>query len=102
MRIYSQHQTGIHRYSLCRARRRPRKRKALLAAGVDINIPTQAEGSANRVTSQLGIPKTVGALGYTPLLVAVVRGQVDLALWLLDHGADPNNIAGGFTPLHWA
>jgi ankyrin len=76
--------------------------KALLAAGVDINIPTQAEGSANRVTSQLGIPKTVGALGYTPLLVAVVRGQVDLALWLLEHGADPNNIAGGFTPLHWA
>jgi uncharacterized protein len=76
--------------------------KALLAAGVDINILTQAEGSANRVTSQLGIPKTVGAFGYTPLLVAVVRGQVDLALWLLDHGADPNNIAGGFTPLHWA
>ena len=51
--------------------------KALLAAGVDINIPTQAEGSANRGTSQLGIPKTVGALGYTPLLVAAVRGEMD-------------------------
>jgi ankyrin repeat protein len=76
--------------------------KLLLAAGVDVNIPTQTEGGANRVTSQLGIPKTAGALGYTPLLVATVRGQVDLALWLLDHGADPNNIEGGFTPLHWA
>jgi uncharacterized protein len=76
--------------------------KLLLAAGVDVNILTHAEGAANRVTSQLGIPKTQGALGYTPLLVAVVRGQVDLALYLLDHGADPNNIAGGFTPLHWA
>jgi len=76
--------------------------KLLLAAGVDVNILTQAEGGANRVTSQLGIPKTVGALGYTPLLVAVVRGQVELALFLLDHGGDPNNIAAGFTPLHWA
>jgi uncharacterized protein len=76
--------------------------KLLLAAGVDVNILTQADGPANRVTSQLGIPKTIGASGYTPLLVAVVRGRVDLALWLLDHGADPNNIAAGFTPLHWA
>jgi len=76
--------------------------KLLLAAGVDVNILTHAEGGANRVTSQLGIAKTVGALGYTPLLVAVVRGQVDLAQYLLDHGADPNNIAAGFTPLHWA
>jgi uncharacterized protein len=76
--------------------------KLLLAAGVDVNFLTQADGASNRVTSFLGIAKTVGALGYTPLLVAVVRGQVDLALWLLDHGADPNNEAAGFAPLHWA
>lgn len=76
--------------------------KELLAAGVDVNILTQTEGGANRVTSQLGIAKTVGALGYTPLLVAVVRGQMETALWLLDHGGDPSNIAAGFTPLHWA
>jgi ankyrin repeat protein len=76
--------------------------KLLLAAGVDINIQTQAEGAANRVTAQLGIPKTIGTIGYTPLLVAVVRGQIDLALYLLDHGADPNILAAGFTPLHWA
>jgi uncharacterized protein len=77
--------------------------KLLLAAGVDVNILTHtAEGSTNRVSSFLGIAKSQGALGYTPLLVAVVRGRVDLALYLLDHGADPNNIAAGFTPLHWA
>ncbi len=76
--------------------------KVLLAAGVDVNVLTQAEGQANRVTSFLGISKTVGAFGYTPLLVAVVRGQVELALFLLDHGADPNNGAAGFRPLHWA
>jgi ankyrin repeat protein len=40
--------------------------------------------------------------GYTPLLVATLRGNVDLAVFLLDHGADPNIEAGGITPLHWA
>lgn len=76
--------------------------KAFLAAGVDVNVLTQTEGGTNRVSNFLGIAKTIGSLGYTPLLVAVVRGQVDLALWLLDHGADPNNMAAGFAPLHWA
>ncbi len=76
--------------------------KELLAAGVDVNFLTYLEGGTNRISNFLGISKTIGALGYTPLLVAVVRGQVDLALWLLDHGGDPNNIAAGFTPLHWA
>jgi ankyrin repeat protein len=74
----------------------------LLAAGVDVNLLTYADGQTNRVSNFLGISKTIGALGYTPLLVAVVRGRVQTALWLLDHGADPNNIAAGFTPLHWA
>jgi ankyrin len=76
--------------------------KLFLAAGVDANILTQTEGGANRVTAQLGIAKTVGTIGYTPLLVSVVRGQVPLALYLLDHGADPNILAAGYTPLHWA
>jgi len=76
--------------------------KELLAAGVDVNYLTQAEGQSNRVSNFLGISKTIGSLGYTPLLVAVVQGQVDLALYLLDHGADPNDMAAGYTPLHWA
>jgi len=76
--------------------------KELLDAGVDVNLLTQAEGETNRVRSFLGVAKTIGTLGYTPLLVAVVRAQVDTALFLLDHGADPNNEAAGMTPLHWA
>ena len=76
--------------------------KLLLAAGVDVNILTQTEGGANRVTNQLGIAKTVGTIGYTPLLVAVVRGQIDVAMYLMEHGADPNILAAGYTPLHWA
>ncbi|MEO5923129.1 MAG: ankyrin repeat domain-containing protein [Bryobacteraceae bacterium] len=60
--------------------------KALLAAGVDVNYPTQAGSAA----------------GYTPLLIATLRAQVETAIYLLDHGADPNAGAPGFTPLHWA
>ncbi len=68
--------------------------KLLLASGVDVNILTQAgDGEAAR---------TATGSGYTPLLVATLRANVDLAQYLLDHGADPNIDAAGFTPLHWA
>jgi ankyrin len=82
----------------------------LLAAGVNVNILAQAEGADATNASapgragavQIGGPKTAGVNGYTPLLVATVRGQVPLALFLLDHGADPNIGDAGITPLHWA
>jgi ankyrin repeat protein len=81
----------------------------LLAAGVDVNIQTQtnqpqaADNDEPVVT--IGLTRAAragGAAGYTPLLVATLRAQVDVALYLLDHGADPNIEAPGFTPLHWA
>jgi ankyrin repeat protein len=70
--------------------------KLLLAAGVEIDLQTRAaEGE--------GQGRGGGATaGYTPLLVATLRAQVDTALYLLEHGADPNIDAAGFTPLHWA
>ena len=68
--------------------------KLLLAAGVDVNILTQAESE--------GGARNSGGSGYTPLLVAAMRAQVETALYLLDHGADPNILAAGITPLHWA
>jgi ankyrin repeat protein len=57
--------------------------KLLLAAGVDANLLTAPNG-------------------FTPLLIATMRAQVDVATYLLDHGADPNIEAAGMTPLHWA
>jgi ankyrin repeat protein len=64
--------------------------KLLLAAGVDINLLTQADRDTGATS------------GYTPLLVATMRAQVVTASYLLDHGADPNVLASGMTPLHWA
>ena len=72
----------------------------LLAAGVDVNLLTQpadADGeTAVTGRRQSGGQRLHAAAGGDP------AGQVDVALYLLDHGADPNIDAAGFTPLHWA
>jgi ankyrin repeat protein len=78
--------------------------RLLLAAGVDVNIRSQPEpvekggGPRGRGPSY---EATVSA-GSTPLLVATVRAQVPLALFLLEQGADSNVDDAGFTALHWA
>jgi ankyrin repeat protein len=81
----------------------------LLDAGVDINIraePDAGNGSEARgmgaAPAGLGLRGDITFPGSTPLFVATVRGHVPLALFLLDHGADPNVMDAGFTPLFWA
>lgn len=55
----------------------------LLDAGADVNSPHQEHGS--------------------PLVIAIASGYKDLALFLLENGADPNIAdAWGITPLHFA
>ncbi|RPI55853.1 MAG: hypothetical protein EHM55_06600 [Acidobacteria bacterium] len=88
--------------------------RLLLAAGVDVNIQSQPEvaekrGSAGEPGYRAGPSRSGGpsyeasvSAGSTPLLVATVRAQVPLALFLIEQGADPNAGAAGFTPLHWA
>jgi ankyrin repeat protein len=96
--------------------------RTLVDAGVDVNIRTQPDPVAGRGRGARGAGAGQGApatgragaargnfargdsnfAGSTPLLVATVRGHVPLALFLLDHGADPNVLDAGFTPLHWA
>jgi ankyrin repeat protein len=99
--------------------------RQLIAAGVSINVrstpdepadgeraketpaPAPTGRSVSGAAAGPGAPRgpayqaTISA-GSTPLLVATVRGHVPLALFLLDQGADPNVLDGGFTPLHWA
>ena len=92
----------------------------LLAAGVNVNIQSQpepseagrgkTEGPTGRTAAGGGAGGTARGPAYqatlsagsTPLLVATTRGQVPLALFLLEHGANPNAGDAGFSPLHWA
>ena len=101
--------------------------KTLLNAGVDVNIRSQPDpepargqgargggaargsgaaagrgGAAGIVGGGFGARSGTNFGGSTPLLVATVRGNVPLALYLLDRGADPNVMDAGFTPLFWA
>ena len=103
--------------------------RTLLGAGVDVNIKSQPDpetgrgqgargagpyGAGGAAAGRAGVARggVVGGgagaraganfPGSTPLLVAAVRGHVPLALYLLDHGADPNVLDAGFTPLFWA
>jgi uncharacterized protein len=74
----------------------------LLAAGVDVNIRSQPERRAGAPRGGGPSYEATVSAGSTPLLVATVRGRVPLALFLLEHGADPNGDEAGFTALHWA
>jgi uncharacterized protein len=84
--------------------------RILLAAGMDVNLRTQPQDGAAEPKAKAGGDPGAPASGkgrapsggLTPLLIATVRGKVDLALFLLDHGADPNIKDAGLTPLHWA
>ncbi len=56
--------------------------KALLAGGVDVNLVS-------------------GGVEVTPLAIATINGHFDLAMYLLDRGANPNLVAeNGVAPLY--
>src|SRR5262245_16702019 len=94
--------------------------RLLLAAGVNINIRSEpdrplsgarTEQNANRAaTAGGGLQPLAGTRalsataseGATPLLVATMRAQVPMALFLLEQGADTNIADAGLAPLHWA
>jgi len=56
--------------------------RPLVAGGADVN-----SAAADRLS---------------PLHVATLRDHAPLAMFLLDHGADPNADGPGYAPLHWA
>ena len=62
----------------------------LLAANVDINGTMQPENSGGRAPRR----------GMSGLMLAIENGHFELAVRLLEAGADPNDQRSGFTPLH--
>jgi ankyrin repeat protein len=85
--------------------------RLLLAAGVNINTLSQTDispetekdskGNAQPLAGRRALSATASE-GATPLLVATMRAQVPMALFLLEQGADPNIAGAGLAPLHWA
>jgi uncharacterized protein len=75
--------------------------RAFLAAGVDVNAMTQrpqnAAGRGGRGGARAG---AVRGTATSPLALAVQNGHFELAIALVEAGADPNDVRTGFTPLH--
>jgi ankyrin repeat protein len=73
--------------------------RALLEAGIDVNEPLRRRERAPGTPLDNNSAKPAG-IGTTPLLLAVQNGHFELAIALVDAGADPNDVRTGFSPLH--
>jgi ankyrin repeat protein len=75
--------------------------RAFLAAGVDVNAlmerPQNGAARGGRGGGRTGFSR---APAPTALSIAVQNGHFELAIALIDAGADPNDVRTGFTPLH--
>jgi ankyrin repeat protein len=75
--------------------------RAFLAAGADVNAmmqrPEGAAGRGGRGGVRPGFPRGPAP---SPLTLAVQNGHFELAIALIEAGADPNDVRTGFTPLH--
>jgi ankyrin repeat protein len=69
--------------------------RAFLAAGADVDAMMQRPARAGRAR-----PGATRGPGTSPLILAVQNGHYELAIALIDAGADPNDLRTGFTPLH--
>ena len=72
--------------------------RVLLEAGVKVNetVTPKAERSASTVNTSYKPMRN----GTSPLLLAVENGHFELAMALVEAGADPNDQRSGFSPLH--
>jgi ankyrin repeat protein len=73
--------------------------RALLEAGIDVNAPLRRRERAPDGPANYGPYKTAGR-GTSPLLLAVQNGHFELAIALVDAGANPNDTQTGFSALH--
>jgi len=79
--------------------------RTLLAAGVNVNETIERGEEAPRRPTTANLALNSASFrpvrkGTSPLLMAVENGHFELAIALVDAGADPNDERSGFTPLH--
>jgi len=77
----------------------------LLDAGADVNTTALPEISQTYTVERSEEAKEKvrkNDKGLSALHIATMRGHVDTAKLLLEHGADPNYVAPGYSPIHWA
>src|SRR5437016_13771762 len=74
--------------------------RAFLAAGADVNAMMERSENAPGRGGAGGGGRAARLPGTSPLLLAVQNGHFELAIALIDAGADPNDVRTGFTPLH--
>lgn len=74
--------------------------RALLEAGVDVNTTLTMAPKADRPASTVSTSYKPVRNGTSPLLLAVENGHFELAMALVEAGADPNDQRSGFSPLH--
>ena len=72
---------------------------ALLEAGADVNGILQRVRERTEQASNNAGTQPINH-GLSPLLMAVRNGHFELAIELVQAGADPNDRQSGFTPLH--
>ena len=72
--------------------------RTFLAAGIDVNAALPRPENAPRSAAASYIRPVDRGTG--PLLLAVQNGHFELAIALVDAGANPNDVRSGFTPLH--
>jgi len=73
--------------------------RVLRDAGVDVNATLQRRQAAPGAPVNTP-PYKPAVRGTSPLLLAVQNGHFELAMALVEMGADPNDRRSGFTPLH--
>jgi uncharacterized protein len=73
--------------------------REFLEAGINVNEPLRRREKPPEGPVDNNSSKPAGR-GTTPLLMAVQNGHFELAIALVDAGADPNDVQTGFTPLH--
>ena len=94
--------SGFTGVLLCRARGPPRHRARVSGGGrrCECDDAASTERGRQRRQGRRRVRARSRGPATSPLMLAVQNGHFELAIALIDAGADPNDVRTGFTPLH--